>query len=64
MIAEGREPLGIEFIDAPSAFAAVAHEPRLLQHTQVLGNRRPRDRQPSCQFVDCTGMCANHLKDG
>src|SRR5215218_2362852 len=36
------EPLGTRAVQAPGAVASLAHEPRLLQHAQMLGNRRPR----------------------
>src|ERR1041385_2291255 len=37
-----REPLGTGAVEAPGAVASLAHEPRLLQHGQVLRDRRPR----------------------
>src|SRR6266480_5830377 len=37
------EPLGTCPVEAPGAVASLAHEPRLLQDVQVLGDRRPRD---------------------
>src|SRR5207247_6424908 len=36
------EPFGTRAVQAPGAVASLAHEPRLLQHAQMLGDRRPR----------------------
>src|ERR1041385_7309776 len=36
------ETLGPRAVEAPGAVASLAHEPRLLQDAQVLGDRRPR----------------------
>src|SRR5262245_36694596 len=36
------EPLGARAVQAPRAVASLAHEPRLLQHSEVLGDRRSR----------------------
>src|ERR1051325_9975184 len=40
-----REPFGSGSVQAPGAVASLAHEPRLLQHAQVLGDRRTRQRE-------------------
>src|SRR5512133_4282567 len=37
------EPLRSRPVETPGAVASLAHEPRLLQDVQVLGDRRPRD---------------------
>src|SRR6266508_5877301 len=37
------EPFGTCPVQPPGAVASLAHEPRLLQDVQVLGDRRPRD---------------------
>src|SRR5262249_25337023 len=37
------EPLGTGAVEAPGAVASLAHEPRLLQHAQMLRDRRPRE---------------------
>jgi DNA-binding CsgD family transcriptional regulator/tetratricopeptide (TPR) repeat protein len=37
------KPFGTCSVQAPRAVASLAHEPRLLQDVQVLGDRRPRD---------------------
>src|SRR3989442_15446764 len=36
------EPFGTRPVKAPGAVASLAHEPRLLQDVQMLGDRRPR----------------------
>jgi len=64
MIAEQRQALRIQFVDPPGAFAAVAHQPRILQHAQVLRNGRARDRQSRGKLVYSLGMVAQHLEDG
>lgn len=40
MIAQERQALGIQFVNATRAVAAVAHQARLFQDAQVLRNRR------------------------
>jgi hypothetical protein len=37
------EPFGTCPVQTPRAVASLAHEPRLLEDVQMLGNRRPRD---------------------
>src|SRR5215471_3355096 len=37
------EPLGPGPVQPPRAVASLAHEPRLLEDVQMLGDRRPRD---------------------
>ena len=38
VIAEHRDAFGIQFIDPARTFPAVSHQPRILQHPQVLRN--------------------------
>src|SRR5436190_10867769 len=42
-VPELAEPLGTRPVEASGAVASFAHEPRLLEDVQVLGDRRPRD---------------------
>src|SRR5262245_1844449 len=42
-VSELDEPFGTCAVEASGAVASFAHEPRLLQDVQVLGDRRPRD---------------------
>ena len=64
MVAEQREALGIEFVNASRAHTPVAHQTRLLQHAEMLGYGWPRDRQPCRQFVYRPGMRSDHFEDG
>lgn len=64
VVAQKREPLGIQFVDAARAFAAVAHQASVFQHPQVLRNRRPRHGKSGRQFVHGARMRPNHLKNG
>ena len=64
VIAEQGQPLWIQFVDPTGAFPAVAHQTRILQHTQVLGNRWAGYRQASRELVHSLGMVAQHLEDG
>src|SRR6267378_2113234 len=41
VLAQQRNPLGIHFVDAFRAGLAVAHQPRILKHSQMLRNGRP-----------------------
>src|SRR5437763_13466829 len=42
-VPELAEPFGTGAVQTPGAVASLAHEPRLLQDVQVLGDRRPRN---------------------
>ena len=64
VVSQERQPLGIQFVNPPCAFATVAHQSRLFQHPQVLGNRRPGYRQPRRKLVHCLGMVPQHLENG
>ena len=44
--ADRPEPGRIDRVDAARALGLVAHQPRLLQHLQMLRHGRPADRQP------------------
>src|SRR5918998_6902609 len=43
--AQGADPVGVQPVDAAVSRLLVDHEPRLLQHLQVLRDGRPTDRQ-------------------
>jgi len=64
VVAQKREPLGIQFVDPARSFAAVAHQASLFQHPQVLRNRGPRHGKSRRQFVHGTRMRPDHLKNG
>jgi len=57
------QPLGIQLINPPRAFAPVANQPRLFQHSQVLRNGRPRYWQSRRQLIHRLRMVAQHLED-
>ena len=63
VIAEHRDTFGIQFINPPRTFPPVAHQPRILQHPQVLRNGRSRYRQSRRQLIHRLRMVAQHLKD-
>src|SRR3989442_1877192 len=44
------EPFGTCSVQAPRAVPSLAHEPRLLQNVQVLGDRGPRDVEVRCDL--------------
>jgi hypothetical protein len=44
------KPFGTCSVEAPRTVASLAHEPRLLQNVQVLGDRRPRDVEVGCDL--------------
>ena len=64
MVAQERQSLGVEFIDAPRALAPVADQSSVLEHAEVLGNRGPRYRQSGGQFMNGARMRADSLEDG
>ena len=64
MIAQECDALWIQFVNAPRACPAIAHQTSLFEHAQVLRNGRAGHRQPGRQFVYGVGMMAEHLEDG
>jgi len=64
MVAQERQTLGVELVDAARAFAAVAHQAGFLEDAEMLGNGRARNRETCGQFVDGPGRSAEHFKDG
>ena len=64
VVAQKREPLRIQLIDPARTFAAVAHQPCILQDAQVLGNGRARYRQARRKLIHRLGMVAQHLENG
>ena len=63
MVAQKGQPIGVEFVDAARALAAVAHQASLFEHPQVLRNRRTRNGQAGSEFVHRTRRSAQHLED-
>jgi hypothetical protein len=64
VVAQEGDALGIQFVDAARAVAAVAHKVGLLQDAQVLRDGRPGYGQAGGQFVHRAGVGAQHLEDG
>ncbi len=64
MVAQHGEPLGIQFVDAAGAFAAVAHQSRVLQNAKMLGYGWARHGHAGGQFVHGAGGGAQHFEDG
>lgn len=64
MVAQQRNPFGIQFVDAPRPFAPVPHQPRILQHPQMLRNRWARYGQARRQLVHRLRVISQHLEDG
>ena len=52
VVAHGGDPVRVEGVDPPRALRAVAHEPRLLEHLEVLGDGGAGDGQLSRQLAD------------
>src|SRR5919106_200876 len=55
---------GVEPVDAPSSGRLVVDEARLFEHLQVLGDRRPADRQLIGEFAHGTWSFRQALEDG
>src|SRR6266487_6883324 len=62
-ILELGEPLGTYAVQASGAVASLAHEPRLLQDVQVLGDRRPRDVEVGCDLAGAQLVVADERED-
>lgn len=50
--AKGTHPRGVELVYAAVADGPVHHEPRVLQHLEVLGDGGPADGQHAGKFAD------------
>src|SRR5204862_179286 len=57
------EPFGTCPVEAPGAVASLAHEPRLLQDVQVLGDRRPRDLEVRRDLAGAELSVADEAQD-
>jgi len=64
MIAEELETLGIEFVDAAGAGAAVADESGLLEDAEMLGDGGTGDGKPGSEFVDGARMGSEEMENG
>ena len=63
VVPQHRQALGIQFINPARTIAPVAHQPRILQHAQVLRNGRPRYRQARGKLAHRLRVIAKHLKN-
>src|SRR4051794_22531518 len=57
------KPFGTCSVHAPRAVASLAHEPRLLQDVQVLGDRRPRDVEVGRDLAGAQLVVADESED-
>src|SRR6186997_3454682 len=57
------EPARLDAIDATRALAPRAHQPGLVQHTEVLGDRGTRDVEPGREPADRQRSAAQALED-
>src|SRR5712691_3044245 len=57
------KPFGTCSVQAPRAVASLAHEPRLLQDVQVLGDRRPRHVEVGCDLAGAQLVVADECED-
>src|SRR5918999_5493927 len=62
--AKGAHAVRVELVDAPIACGPVDDQPRILQHLQVLGNRRASDRQLRCELAHGSGAVGKALENG
>jgi hypothetical protein len=56
--------LGIDFVNAASAGAAVANQACLFQYAEMLGDGGAGDGEDGSEFVDGVGMAGKQLEDG
>jgi hypothetical protein len=61
--AKGTHAVWVELVDAAIACAPVDYEPRVLQHLQVLGDRRATDRELRCELADRSGAVSKALEN-
>ena len=54
---------GIELVDAPVAVRPIEDQVGLLEHAQVLGDRRPADREVAGQLADRQRAAQQALED-
>lgn len=57
------QPIGIDGIQAPVTLSAVDDEAGILQHAQVLGDRRPADGKATRDFDHWPGSLAKPMQD-
>src|SRR3954463_15495689 len=57
------EPFGTCPVQAPGAVASLAHEPRLLQDVQMLGDRWPRHVEVRCDLARAELVVADESED-
>src|SRR6266567_5116221 len=61
--AQRAHPVRVELVDAAGSQLAVADETRLLEDLQMLGDRRPADRQLGRQLADGAWPLTDPLED-
>jgi len=67
LVEVGTQPchsLGIQLVQPPRSGPAVGHQPCILQHTKVLGDRWTAHRQRPSQFIYGSRPAREFLKDG
>src|SRR5205085_4202787 len=62
-VPELAEPFGTGAVQAPGAVASLAHESRLLQDVQVLGDRRSRDVEVRRDLAGAELVVADERED-
>ena len=63
IILQGRNSTPVEAVEPPRPIGQVSDQARFLQHLQMLGNRRPADRQASRQAANGLGTATEPLED-
>jgi len=64
MVAQHGDSFGVQFIDAARAFAPVAHQSRVFQHAEVLGDGGAGNWQPCGELVHRLRVVPQHFEDG
>lgn len=64
MVAQHGNAFGIHFVDAPRPCPPVSYQPRVLQHSQVLGYRGTRHWQSRRKLIYCPWVLREQFKDG
>ena len=64
VLAHGGDAVRVHALDATSSFGPVDDEPGVLEHPQVLGDRRPAHGEGIGELADGPGPADQELEDG
>jgi hypothetical protein len=62
--AQRSQALRVQLVQPPGAVRPVEDKARVLEHSEVLGDRGPADRQPASQLAHRLGAFREQLEEG